>query len=74
MATVQHASMISLALGSVLVMDVMTENRRHPNKAKKATTASENVRQPRKLLTCTFPLNLTNAMSHGTHREGEKED
>ena len=70
MATGQHASMISLVVSSACVIDVMAEKRRHLGEAKKATTASEMVRQPRKVVRCAFCRNVTNAtppISHGKH-------
>ena len=48
--TGQRASRISLAISSAPVIDVMVENRRHLGEAKKATTASEKVGQPRNVV------------------------
>ena len=51
MVAIGHrASMISLVASSARVIDVMVEKRRHLGEAKKATTASEKVRQPRKIV------------------------
>ena len=76
-ATGQRASRISLAISSAPVIDAMVENRRHLGEAKKATTASEKVGQPRNVVKTQVCVNLTNAtssMSHGKRPRRQEED